>query len=204
MDSQALAIPLASALNKPASGVLTRAFYNDPFFTFVLPQTAERDLIMPWLFERLVRYGQLYGRVFTTPALEGVAMWLGPQKTGMQMLGVLRSGLFQIPFRMPRQEFKRSMAMVECADRMHEKLIQGEHWYLYELGVEPSYQHRGVGRALLQPILSQADLEGLACYLETNNEVNLHFYEQNGFKVMGQEQATPESPYNWAMIRKPG
>jgi hypothetical protein len=52
------------------------------------------------------------------------------------------------------------------------------------VGVEPSEQGRGIGGALMQPILTRAGVEGLPCYLETQNERNLPFYERHGFEVI--------------------
>ena len=204
MDLQPRAIPLASSLIKPAAAVLTRAFSEDPFITYVLPQTVQRDRIIGWLFERLLMYGQTYGKVFTTPALEGVAMWLGPDRTDLEWMGIIQSGLFWLPFQMGWEAFRRSMALTQTANRMHHKLITGPHWYLYELGVDPSHRREGVGSALLQPILTRADRERLACYLETNNEVNLPFYERNGFRLADRGQAATDSPFTWSMLRKPG
>ena len=204
MDLQPRAIPLTSSLIKPASAVLTRAFSEDPFFTYVLPQTVQRDRSVGWLFERLLKYGLTYGKVFTTPALEGVAMWLGPYRIDLELAGIIQSGLFRLPFKMGWEAFRRSMALTQTANHIHHKLIIDPHWYLYELGVDPSHRREGVGSTLLQPILAQADRERLACYLETNNEVNLPFYERNGFRLSDRGQATSDSPFTWSMLRKPG
>jgi ribosomal protein S18 acetylase RimI-like enzyme len=80
--------------------------------------------------------------------------------------------------------------------------VAGPHWYVPVLGVDPACQGQGIGGALLQPVLKLADLEHLVCYLDTNNEKNLAFYERYGFKVTGQERPDPASPYVWGMRRE--
>ncbi len=63
----------------------------------------------------------------------------------------------------------------------HECALPGSHWYLPQLGVHRQHQGRGVGSAVLQPILMRADVEGLPCYLETEKLRNLPFYRRHGF-----------------------
>ena len=52
------------------------------------------------------------------------------------------------------------------------------------LGVEPACQGRGLGGALLRPILARADAESVPCYLETFAEQNLAFYARYGFAAV--------------------
>ncbi len=197
------AIPLASTQIPQAALVLARAFYNDPFFTFALPDEARRAQVLPWFYEKFLNYGQRYGKVYTTASLEGVAIWLGPQKTSLTFLGILHSGLWLCPFKLDRPELQRSLRLSNYANRLHAAAITGRHWYLCELGVEPALQGQGVGSALLQPVVASADRQALCCYLETNNEKNLPFYERNGFAVAGHGQASPDDAHTWAMLRKP-
>jgi GNAT superfamily N-acetyltransferase len=197
------ALPLTLSQIKPAAAVLARAFYQDPFFTFVIPDGSRRVKILPWLFERMLRYGLRYGRVLGTPSLEGVAIWLGPENPSLRLPGALWSGLFLLPFKLGCQGLLRSLRLEACAGRLHKTCLTSRHWYLVAMGVEPSLQGQGLGAALLAPILAQADRDALACYLETNNQTNLPFYQRNGFTVVGHAQAIPSGPYTWGMLRKP-
>ena len=47
-----------------------------------------------------------------------------------------------------------------------------EHWYLQYLGVEPRRQGKGLGGALLAPVLERCDGEGVPAHLETSTERN--------------------------------
>jgi GNAT superfamily N-acetyltransferase len=201
--TQKPAIPLGLSQVKHAATVLARAFYDDPFFTFVLPESIKRIHVLPWLFEKTIRYGLRYGKIYTTPSLDGVSMWLGPKNTTLALIGTLQTGLFLLPLKLSWRELERSMRLADCADRLHKKSVTGPHWVLYGLGVEPSRQGQGLGYALLEPVLAQADLQALVCYLDTNKEQNIPFYEQNGFKVVGHQQARHTGPHIWAMLREP-
>ncbi len=202
MSPQKIAIPLTASQIRHTATVMARAFDGDPFFTFSIPDAAKRGRVLPWLFERSIRYGYFYGKVYTTPSLEGVALWLGPKHASLGGMGIARTGLFLLPLKLKWQELERCMRLSNYADRLHKKSVTGRHWYLYGLGVEPSLQGQGVGGALLQPVLAQADREGLVCYLDTNNEKNIPFYERNGFAVISHGQAISNGPQTWGMRRK--
>jgi hypothetical protein len=203
MSTQKMAIPLTSPQIKHAATVLARAFYDDPFFTFTIPNVVRRASVLPWLFAKIIRYGISYGQVFTTPSVEGTAIWLGPQKPTLKLTGVLQTGMFLFPLKLNWREFQRSTRLSNYADQLHKKSIKGRHWYLYELGIEPALQGQGIGRALLQPVLAQADKNRLICYLDTYNERNISFYGRIGFVVANHGQASPDSPPVWAMLREP-
>lgn len=203
MITQKTAIPLISSQIKHGAAVLARAFYDDPFFTFVLPDANKRTRVLIWLFRKTILYGIYYGRVYTTPSLDGIAMWLGPKDTNLKMMGTFLTGLFLLPLKLSLHELQRSLLLSGFADQMHKKSVIGPHWYLYGLGIEPSQQGQGIGNTVLRPILAQADRDTLVCYLDTNNEKNLPFYERQGFVVLDHGQATQNSPHTWIMLRKP-
>jgi ribosomal protein S18 acetylase RimI-like enzyme len=203
VSAQKIGIPLMPAQIKQAAVVMARAFFDDPFFNFVHPNIHRRKRVLPWLFERTIGYGQRYGKVYTTPSLEGVAMWLGPEKPALALMGTLLTGLFLLPLKVTWGELVRSIRLARSAETLHKKSVTGRHWYLLGLGVEPSRQGQGVGGTLLQPVLTMADRERLVCYLDTNNEMNIPFYERRGFTVAGHSHFSPTGPDTWCMCRQP-
>jgi ribosomal protein S18 acetylase RimI-like enzyme len=202
-DPPRTTLPLIASRIQQAARMMARAFQEDPFFTFVTPDPLRRARLLPWIFSKLLRYGQGYGRVDTTPGLEGLAIWLGPRQTSPSLVGILRSGMFLFPLKFSQREFARSKRLADYAARLHQKVAPGRHWYLYELGTDPATRGRGVGRSLLQPVLAQADKDALPCYLETCNEKNLSFYKQSGFTLFDHGKACPDGPDTWAMLRTP-
>ena len=198
-----IAVPLTPSHVPHASMLLARAFHKDPFFTCVLPDAEKRAQVLPWLSERMLRYGLRCGAVYTTPSVEGAAIWLGPQHPTMQLAGTVQAGLFLLPLKLSLPEFQRSLRLSNYADRLHKTRLTGPHLYLLQLGVEPSLQGQGIGWVLLRQLLALAARQALPCYLDTYNEKNLPFYQRGGFTVVNHGQATPASPPIWAMLWKP-
>ena len=76
------------------------------------------------------------------------------------------------------------------------------HWYLSTLGTDPEAQGRGLGSAMLAPVLGLCDEDGWPAYLESSKESNIPFYERHGFRVTGEIQV-PDGPKLWPMLRPP-
>jgi ribosomal protein S18 acetylase RimI-like enzyme len=77
------------------------------------------------------------------------------------------------------------------------------HWYLAALGVDPPYQGRGLGRALVRDGLDWADMDGKIAYLETETESNVGFYEALGFDVVEEVTMDRLNLPMWLMARHP-
>lgn len=77
------------------------------------------------------------------------------------------------------------------------------HWYLAFVGIDPSQQGRGLGRALLAPVHEQADRDGVACYLETPFPATHAFYRGLGYELVEELRSFAGGPPVWTMLREP-
>jgi GNAT superfamily N-acetyltransferase len=196
-------IPLQRGQIRHCADILSRAFFADPFFAFILPDERKRLRVLPWLYQKLLAYGHRYGRVETTQELAGAAIWFGPHHTSLKLHGVLRTGLFLLPLKLSRQEFRRSTGLANLSDQLHRETISSAHFYLAELGVAPALHGRGLGAALVKSGLARADHLQLPCYLETYNPDNLSFYASLGFRPVERRRFSLEAPQIWGMLREP-
>jgi ribosomal protein S18 acetylase RimI-like enzyme len=76
------------------------------------------------------------------------------------------------------------------------------HYYLAVLGTDPAQQGRGLGSALLAPVLERCDQDGVGAFLESSKERNIDFYARHGFRVTD-ELRLPRGPTMWQMWRDP-
>ena len=98
---------------------------------------------------------------------------------------------------------RKFFALSAAIEKLHERDVPNQHWYLMVLGVDPPYQGQGLGGAVLEQELRDADMSGLPCYEETAKPINLTFYEKQGF-VVNKEIAVPMGgPPLWTLIRAP-
>jgi hypothetical protein len=77
-----------------------RAFLNDPLWKYLVPDDAKRARVVSLSMGILVRYGFLYGEIYTTSMLDGVACWLTPGETtsafGRMVLIGIRNATLEI------------------------------------------------------------------------------------------------------------
>ena len=186
-----------------AGRVLARAFDDDPLMSYIEPDLDRQRRLLPWLFSAACRMGHLYGTVHTSDDIAGAAIWLSNGQTGLHPVRMLRSGMVLMPFKVGFGAFGRVMRTLNTLEKLHKGAVPPEHWYLSVLGVEPDRQGQGVGGALLQPVLARADADHRPCYLETQKERNVPFYERHGFEVV--VELPPEAdgrPRMWTMRRE--
>ncbi|WP_319782562.1 GNAT family N-acetyltransferase [Oceanisphaera sp. IT1-181] len=72
------------------------------------------------------------------------------------------------------------------------------HWHLGPLAVAPNHQRQGIGRALMEVAINEAN--GVSLYLETDKLSNVLFYQKLGFHIT----ATPTllGTKTWLMMNK--
>jgi GNAT superfamily N-acetyltransferase len=197
-------VPLGDDRVDAAARVLARAFHDDPLQTYVFPDDAERAERSPAHFAALLRYGLRFGQVLTTEGEPlGAAVWLPPDGWDVTPERAAAGGLDRLPELLGEQAASRFERALGAIAPFHHQDVPAEHWYTMVVGVAPEGQARGLGRALLAPVMRQADAAGLPCYLETSQAANVPFYERLGFRVL-RDVVEPESRLRlWTFRRDP-
>ncbi len=195
--------PLTDSQVPAAGALLARAFHDDPLMTYSIPDAAERVRLLPEVYARIIRFGTLAGEVHTTANFEGVALWMPPGATWPREK-IVASGMHEIAAVIGDAAYQRYRDVVGCEWQARQRDMDNDCWYLFLLGVEPRLQRRGLGGALIGPVLARADAARVACYLETENERNVAFYKEQGFDliVIG-EEADSTGVRFWSFRRLP-
>ena len=77
-------------------------------------------------------------------------------------------------------------------------------WRLATMGTRPAHRRRGLGSAVLQPMLDRLDRTAETARLETSDSNNVGFYASLGFCVTAELNDLPhDAPTTWIMDRPP-
>jgi GNAT superfamily N-acetyltransferase len=180
MDTTAQIVRPLTADDVPrASAALARAFHDDPVGAWMFPAERRRTAALERFFSLHIREMVLPGGACITAADgAGAALWKPPGtwKTPPLLIVRLLPALTRI--------FGRRLPLLLRGLSEIEKAHPREpHFYLPIVGVAPEHQNRGLGSALMAPVLQRCDRDGLGAYLEATAEANLRLYERHGFQV---------------------
>ncbi len=197
--------PLVGAELSDVVAMSSRAFFDDPFFTYLLPNDEMRRNRMPFFFRAVYTHMGEHGRIVTVrdddDAPLGVAAWL---TTGGYPLPA-RVQLSQVPtslrafYRRPKSLLAGNKYMAALL-RAHRKDPQ---WYLMVLCADPPAQRSGVGTMLLEHAFAQVDREGVGSHLETPRIDNVAYYQRFGYQLIDTLNPVPGGPAYYTMWRAP-
>jgi ribosomal protein S18 acetylase RimI-like enzyme len=172
--------PATAADHEAAAEALALAFADDPAWAHMMPDDATRaEQLLVFFTAEIDNLVPEYRRLWVTEDGSGAAVWGAPGRWRVPMPRTLR------PARQMASAFGRRLPLAIWTQLRLERLhpSKPDHWYLHYLGVEPRCQGRGIGGALLTPVLKVCDEEGIGAYLESSTERNRALYERNGFSV---------------------
>jgi hypothetical protein len=127
-----------------ACTMLSRAFFRDPKMLHLISDIALRTDQSQHLFSFELRYGMIYGEVYTTsPAVEGVAVWLPSDNYEISLWRAFRCGGLGLQWHLGTQTMDRLMAFSAAVDELHKKHLPFPHYYLFFPGSAPYVREWG-------------------------------------------------------------
>lgn len=185
-----------------ASRLLGRAFVDDPFIGHLLADGRRRRLAFPPFFRSVIHQQVGLGTVWACEQngrLAGVAAWFPPDPEPCGRFARLRAAsntaVVRGIFPLASAELLRAFSGFDA----HHPTVP--HWYLAFVGVEPRAQGTGIGSALLEPALTQADNGQKLCYLETPYPETHALYMKHGFELTTELRPVAGAPPVWTMTR---
>jgi ribosomal protein S18 acetylase RimI-like enzyme len=172
---------------------LVLAFASDPITRWVWPQ-ADQYIVAMRTFARAFGGNAFTSRsAFCTDGYIGVALWLPPNvHPNEDQMDELMQNTTSPSARAAGPALFEQMAKYHPTE---------PYWYLPLIGVDPAYQGKGHGDALLAYALDQCDRDKLPAYLESTNARNIPLYQRHGFEPIGTIQAG-SSPTLVPMVRR--
>jgi GNAT superfamily N-acetyltransferase len=195
---EAASVRAADPEEAPAlAKVLAAAFHDDPVFTWVLHGDPRRARMLERGFELFLRRVWMEQRAtFTTANVAGAAVWELPGEWKLSVARQLR--LLPAMVSVFGRRVPRVLKAIAALEAHHPR---EPHYYLPFVGVEPSWQGRGLGSALLAPVLERCDSESLPAFLEASTARNRALYERHGFAVTEEFRLGRSAPAQWRMWR---
>lgn len=179
------------------SATLSRAFFDDPVLAWIVPEPGRRRTVLPGLFRIFAAAFIRHHESLVTSDGAGAALWAPP---GVPAVAEHEA-----------EQFGRELEKVTGADAPRlfavDDVMAAHHprtpcYHLQLVGVDPEWQGRGVGSALLTPVIERCDRDGVPAYLEATSPHNRRLYERHGFRTRETLQI-PGGPVMWAMWREP-
>lgn len=185
---------------------MVRAFWDFPETVHLLPNERIRRLVLPRYLASDMHDAARFGGLRIEEIEGAVAGALALLPPGAYPIGIGRQARALLPL-LPvaplalgaAVEGQRGSSANAARHRAHDE----PHYFLRALGVDPSHQRQGIGRRLLQPVLDEADTQGVGCFLFTATEANAAWYSSLGFVSDEPYKPTPRWPVVWAMWRAP-
>jgi GNAT superfamily N-acetyltransferase len=192
----------ATAADRAAvARVLAAAFAADPVFSYLFPVSIPRRAARLRLMFRLeAARSQRRGGTWITEDCAAAAVWFPPGHWASSRW----EDLAQAPGAVAAFG-RRSMLGTRARSVLetHHRELPN-HWYLLYLGVEPGRQGRGLGSALLRPVLAECDRTGTPAYLEATGDRNRSLYARHGFVGRAPLPLPDGGPMVFPMWRDPG
>ena len=184
--------------------VAARAFWSDPLFDFLAGgDLLEEYRILPHVFGAAMKDLRApTAQMFVVDSPEGprgFAGWLGPGTFPRSRVDRHRRDLRAAAVLGRLHHRRAAAALLREVERRHPA---DDHWYLALLATDPTRQGRGLGTALLGPILGRCDAEGQPAYTETQKEDNVAWYARSGFALID-EVHVRGTPTIWRLWRDP-
>jgi len=180
--------------------VLVKAFQDDLYINWIVKQDNKRMARFAIMFECMLRFfGLPYGHIYTDKDRNGAAFWIPPGKFNPDSL----NNISLIPDWLKVVGLRRFIRVIKGTSFLSKHHPGPEYFYLSTLGTLPSMQGKGIGSALLQPVLEICDRDKIPACLETSDERNLSFYQRHDFKIKEEIIIPGGGPKTWIMTREP-
>ena len=166
-----------------AAVLMARAFQDDPYMAYLIPDAAKRLEMLPKFYRVFIKASILNHHAYGVGVpLDGVAIWSVPDQERVNFTGLFRSGLFILVFQGFLFPFIRAIKVMRVIEGMQKKFLQKNDFYLNMLAVSPESQGRGCASKLVRPFLEKADSKSSGVYVKTMKLSTNRIYEHFGFQ----------------------
>jgi ribosomal protein S18 acetylase RimI-like enzyme len=169
---------------------ITKAFHNDPVWSWAFPSAVERPAQFTQWWGLFV--GSALERLWVpvTPDCAAVALWVPPGALELTAADEAR-----IEPLLTSLLGARAPLVLETLRRFEAAHpAEPPHYYLSFVATHTAWRGRGLGVGLLRESLARIDSEHMPAYLESSNPVNHERYRRLGFEPMRSFRVADDGP----------
>ena len=182
------------------AALLGRVFSTESMVTWAFPPDEDMVRVTERFFGAFHRAAEPDGWLWVVgdARVDGMAMWVPPDPDGRyaSLLAAIDDEVSELAGALkPRYD--------TFWDWVEAHRPPQPHWYLEHIAVDAERRGRGLGRALIEHGLRQAEAAGAPAWLVTSKPGNVPMYERFGFEVERAQDAPDAGPCLWFMRRDP-
>ncbi|MGY1738838.1 N-acetyltransferase [Geodermatophilus sp. SYSU D00684] len=145
--------------------------------------------------------GVATGTTWVSEDVDAVASWEAPAGAATTVPADVRAALER---EVPRLHADRAEAVARTEAELAAALPEGPHWRLRALATRPRSRRRGLGGAVLAPVLARCDADGVPAALVAPAWAVVRFARGLGFEVTTATRSADGQLPLWVAVRPPG
>lgn len=161
--------------------ILTQGFIDDPSFTFIFGENANKFPALNAFFELFATDAMERGEIIIAPEEQGACIWYPAEVEifNQQFERILAEIISTVSHFCDSESGKRFEKLIQKVGVSEPKV---RHCEVLFIALKPEARGKGIGESLLKPVLNYADAKKFGCYLVSSNSRNISFYERYGFQ----------------------
>lgn len=186
---------------KKCAQTAAQAFIDDESSKFILSSQLNHKTLYEFY---LVVYNALYNKMYMFSESENIDGFIivSPIKDSeLSLWEFICAGGLKLIFSNGLNFVLRSLEYEKNCIKIREKFVSSDDWYIFQFGVSPTKQGMGLGSKIMKPVLNWFDSEKIACYLETQKNVNVDIYNHFGFALKSTDTLPNKDIKQFAMFR---
>lgn len=186
---------------KRCAEVAAQAFIDDESSKFLLSSNLTYKSLYDYY---LAIYKAVYNKMHMfaeSKNIDGFIIIAPIKNAELSLWDCIKTGGLKVILSLGLGVVLRSLEYEKNCIRIRNKIASSNTWYVFQFGVLPAKQGRGLGSKIMKPFLKWLDSKKVACYLETQKEINVDIYNHFGFSLKSTDTLPKKTASQFAMLR---
>lgn len=186
---------------KKCAEVAALAFIEDESSKFLFATKLTYKSLYEFYF---VIYNTIYNKMYMfaeSENIDGFIIISPINNAELSLWDFVKAGGLKVIFSQGLDFLLRLISYEKNCIKIRKKFVSANDWYILQFGVNPAKQGMGLGSKIMKPVLDWFDSKKIACYLETQKDVNVDIYNHFGFHLKSIDTLPNKNIKQFAMLR---